>query len=402
MRFAAISTTASSALGLLGVLALFAGAEAAPTRLKTVQTYRGETASGAFIVQFKENRTESRQAWATRLGERCTGNWDSINGLASELDEDELNELRASPNVASIAEDGIMTIRATQNDATWGLSRISSAARLANQNAAARNFQFTFDDSAGEGVDIYVVDTGVLTTHNQFGGRAKAGPAFVNGRRQAVSVDGNGHGTHCAGTAAGTSFGVAKKANVIGVQVMSPNGSGRTSDIVSGLGWVLQEVGRTRRPSVVSMSLGGGAAAALDAAVARLTAAGVHVVVAAGNDNIDARNDSPARAPSAITVAATNIRDAKASFSSFGSVVDIWAPGQAVISSSIGSNSATASLSGTSMATPHVSGVVAYLIARDGNISPAAMAAKLKSLSLKNVISGVPRGTVNELVHIDR
>ncbi|RXW14513.1 hypothetical protein EST38_g11343 [Candolleomyces aberdarensis] len=363
MRFFSVLTAVS--LSLTGLVF------AAPTTLKSVERYQGEV-SGKYIVKFKPG--VSRKNWITNLRADLTAaDLDIINGIAVNVDQDTLNTLRASDDVESVSEDGIMHAFASH----------------------ALNYRYEYDDSAGEGVDIYIVDTGVLVSHSQFGGRARWGTSFVG-----TSTDGHGHGTHCAGTAAGSQFGVAKKANIIAVQVLNSSGSGATSGIVSGLNWVLTQARGSGRPSVVSMSLGGAAASALDSAVSALTAAGVHVVVAAGNANVNAQNTSPARAPSAITVAASTIADAKASFSNFGTVIDVWGPGANVISSWIGSNTATRSISGTSMATPHVAGVVAYLIGKDGNVSPSAMEAKIKNLSTKNVLTGVPSGTVNQLVHI--
>ncbi|KXN80636.1 Cuticle-degrading protease [Leucoagaricus sp. SymC.cos] len=240
-----------------------------------------------------------------------------------------------------------------------------------------------------------LVSTSTLLIPSQFGGRARWGETFG----PYADADGNGHGTHCSGTAAGSQFGVAKSANLIAVKVLSDAGSGAVSDIVSGLSFVQSSARSSGRPSVASMSLGGGASTALDSAVASLTGSGVHLSVAAGNDGADAGNTSPARAPSANTVGATTIADARASFSNFGSVVDVFAPGQNVISAWIGSTTATNNISGTSMATPHVAGLIAYLISVRGNMSPASMSTLLKSLSLKGVISGVPSGTLNDLVH---
>ncbi|EAU82190.1 serine protease [Coprinopsis cinerea okayama7 len=375
-------------------LALFAAtpALAGPTTLKSVERYQGET-SGRYIVKFKPG--VSRRNYINRLKIKAAADWDILNGVAASLDEDTLNTLRASDDVEYITEDGIMTIQATQSNAPWGLGRLNQAGRLANQATGSLAFNFTYDDSAGAGVDIYVLDTGVRVTHSQFGGRARWGTSFVG-----ASTDGHGHGTHCAGTAAGSQFGVAKRANIIAVQVLNSSGSGATSGIVSGLNWVLTQARNSGRPSVVSMSLGGSASTALDNAVAQLTSAGVHVVVAAGNSNTNAANTSPARAPSAITVAASTIADAKASYSNYGAIVDVWAPGSNVISAWIGSDSATNSISGTSMATPHVAGLVAYLIGRDGNVSPAAMATKIINSSVNGALSGVPSGTVNRLVQI--
>ncbi|KAJ2926091.1 hypothetical protein H1R20_g11005, partial [Candolleomyces eurysporus] len=387
MRFFSVLTAVS--LSLTGLVF------AAPTTLKSVERYQGEV-SGKYIVKFKPGVSLRSSKFYTKLkADLTTADLDIINGIAVNVDQNTLNTLRASDDVESISEDGIMHAFATQTNAPWGLQRISQNAKIASTDTAALNYRYEYDDSAGEGVDIYIVDTGVLVSHSQFGGRARWGTSFVG-----TSTDGHGHGTHCAGTAAGSQFGVAKKANIIAVQVLNSSGSGATSGIVSGLNWVLTQARGSGRPSVVSMSLGGAAASALDSAVSALTAAGVHVVVAAGNANVNAQNTSPARAPSAITVAASTIADAKASFSNFGTVIDVWGPGANVISSWIGSNTATRSISGTSMATPHVAGVVAYLIGKDGNVSPSAMEAKIKNLSTKNALTGVPSGTVNQLLHI--
>ncbi|TFK21493.1 serine protease [Coprinopsis marcescibilis] len=375
---------------LTAALALFMAAPtamAAPSGLRTVERFQGET-SGKYIIQFKTRA--ARRAWARRLA--AATELDIIEGVSAEVDDDTLNQLRASEDVEVVSEDGISHIFATQTNAPWGLGRLSQRARLTNQNTGALTYTYTYDDTAGAGVDIYVLDTGVLTSHSQFGGRARWGISYVGG-----TTDGHGHGTHCAGTAAGSQFGVAKRANIIAVQVLNASGSGSNTGIISGLNWVLTQSRSSGRPSVVSMSLGGGAATAVDSAVASLTAAGVHVVVAAGNSNTDAASTSPARAPSAITVGASTIADARSSFSNYGAVVDVFGPGTNVISSWIGSNTATNNISGTSMATPHIAGLVAYLIAKDGNISPAAMSTKLKSLALNGVISGIPSGTANEL-----
>ncbi|KXN86834.1 Subtilisin-like serine protease pepC [Leucoagaricus sp. SymC.cos] len=325
-----------------------ASALSAPTALHTIETYAGET-TGRHIVTLKAGVDKTNLINQVKQNATVTHEFDIINGFAGHLDEDTLNALRASPDVESIAEDGIMHTMVTQTNAPWGISRLSSSTRLSNQNTN--------------------------------------------------DADGNGHGTHCSGTAAGSQFGVAKSANLIAVKVLSDAGSGAVSDIVSGLSFVQSSARSSGRPSVASMSLGGGASTALDSAVASLTGSGVHLSVAAGNDGADAGNTSPARAPSANTVGATTIADARASFSNFGSVVDVFAPGQNVISAWIGSTTATNNISGTSMATPHVAGLIAYLISVRGNMSPASMSTLLKSLSLKGVISGVPSGTLNDLVH---
>ncbi|KAF9052001.1 peptidase S8/S53 domain-containing protein [Panaeolus papilionaceus] len=345
---------------ILLAVALVAPTLASPTiPLREVERFKGQT-TGKYIVNFKKGA--SRSDWAKKL--KVTEDWDLVNGFAAELDEATLNALRASKDVA------------TQTNAPWGLQRISQRAKLSSTSTTLKNFSaltytYDYDASAGSGVDIYIVDTGIYTAHSDFGGRARWGASFNN----------------LGGTAAGSRYGVAKAANLIAVKVLSDSSSGATSGIAKASG----------RPSVVSMSLGGSAATALDNAVASLTAGGVHVVVAAGNSNTDPGSTSPARAPSAITVGASAINDARSSFSNYGSVVDVFAPGTGITSTWIGSTTATNNISGTFMASPHIAGLVAYLIGKDGNVSPAAMEAKIKSLSTRSALTSVPSSTVNYL-----
>ncbi|RDB21646.1 Cuticle-degrading protease [Hypsizygus marmoreus] len=378
---------------VLTAVALAAPVFAGPTPLRTVEKYQGQT-TGKYIVKLKDGASKSA-IFSKLKNSTVTHDWKLINGFAGDLDSATVNLLRASPDVEYIAEDGIVHTFVTQTNAPWGLARLSQDARLSNQDTSALTFTYTYDASAGAGVDIYIIDTGVFTTHSQFGGRARWGATFGG----YASADGNGHGTHVSGTAAGSQFGVAKAANIIAVKVLSDGGSGSLADVVSGINWVATAAAASGRPSVASLSLGGGVSTPLDNAVTALTVAGIHVTVAAGNSNADASTTSPARAPAVITVGASTIADARASFSNFGSVVDIFAPGQNVISSWIGSTTATNNISGTSMATPHIAGLVAYLIAKNGNSSPASIAATIQSLSVKNALSGIPSGTVNFLAN---
>ncbi|OBZ79180.1 Cuticle-degrading protease [Grifola frondosa] len=354
--------------------------------------HREEHKKVAFVMWSICSIVQSCQGFAIKWSCCCSVS----ERLCRTLSPDALKILRSSPDVDYIAEDGVFSINAavTQTNAPWGLARISQNAELADQNTNDLTFTYTYDSSAGSGVDIYVVDTGIFTGHSEFGGRAIWGATFGG----YADADGNGHGTHVSGTAAGSTYGVAKSAHLIAVKVLSDSGSGFVSDIVSGLSWVATQVQASGRPSIATMSLGGGASTPLDNAVASLTSAGIHVTVAAGNSDTDAGSTSPARAPSANTIGATTIADARASFSNYGSVVDLWAPGQNVISAWIGSTTATNNISGgTSMATPHVAGLIATIISRDGNASPASISATLQSLSIKNTISGIPSGTINDL-----
>ncbi|KAF9522565.1 serine proteinase [Crepidotus variabilis] len=378
--------------------ALAASAIAAATPLRTIQTYQGEN-SGRHIITLKQGASKDGVLSKARLSSNViTHDWDIINGFAGKFNDDILNALRSDPEVESVTEDGIMHIVGTQTDAPWGLGRISTTPKLASQDVTALTYNYAYaDDKLGSGVDIFIVDTGIRTTHVTFGGRARWGATFGG----YASVDGHGHGTHCAGTAVGAQYGVSKNANVIAVKVLSDGGSGTVADIVSGLQYVKDQAAASGHPSIVSMSLGGGASQPLDDAVASLTTAGVHVAVAAGNSNTDAGTTSPARAPSAVTVGASTIADARASFSNYGPVVDIFAPGQDVISAWNTNDTATNRISGTSMATPHIAGLIAYVVARDGNDTPAAISAKLQNQALKGIITGIPSGTVNYLAHND-
>lgn len=286
---------------------------------------------------------------------------------------------------------------ATQTGAPNGLARISSS-----EPNPATSGTYNFDDTAGQNITVYVVDTGVRITHSEFEGRATFGANFINN----VNQDENGHGSHCAGTIAGKTFGVAKKANIVGVKVLDANGGGSNSGVIRGMAFVASDAKAKGlgRKAVMNMSLGGAASKAVNDAINNIRAAGVVPVAAAGNENQDARNSSPASAPGAITVGAIDQRtDRKASFSNFGTVVDIFAPGVNVLSVDAKSDTGSKNLSGTSMAAPHVAGLAAYLIAlkpeltATGDITKVADAvdAEIKTLATaQNArVAGNPTGT---------
>jgi len=292
---------------------------------------------------------------------------------------------RAEKYVLHIEEDQMMSISDVQNNPpSWGLDRTSQR-NLPLDNA------YHYPSSQGSGVDMYTIDTGILVTHNDFEGRASWGITVPGG---ASDEDRNGHGTHCSGTMAGASYGIAKEADLIAVKVLGDLGFGTTADVIAGVNWVADQH-NANRDSVGNMSLGGGASATLDNAVNAAVNEGVFIAVAAGNDNANACNYSPARAANAICVGATTNTDAKASFSNYGTCIDIHAPGNAIVSAYIGSNSASRSLSGTSMSSPHVAGVMALYLAE--GVQPTN--ANLQAASTKNVISGLPAGTVNYLLY---
>ncbi|KAF9649520.1 serine protease [Thelephora ganbajun] len=325
-----------------------------------------------------------------------------INGLAGTFTDADLELLRSNPNVASIEEDG--------TDATWGLGRISSKTSLAGQDPDALTFAYRYNPTAGVDTGVYIIDTGILTTHPAFGGRASWGATLyvvVCRHLQDLTdlllcssdyedADGDGHETHCAGTAVSDQYGVAKAANVIAVKVLSAVVRGTWSDFISGINWVADATTTSGRPSVASMSLGG-FSDSLNAAVNDLVASGVTTVVAAGNKNADAANTSPASASSVVTVSVSDINDAKASFSNYGAVLATWGPGVNVIST--WNDGGIKTLSGTSMATPHVSGFSAYLLSLDPTLTPSSVKATILSMALDGVLSGTPDGTVNSLVN---
>jgi len=314
----------------------------------------------------KEDRKAKRGFMAKLIsGIRYTYDLKDFKGYAGRFSDDVLNKIRESDEVAYVEKDQVVYSQKVQLNAPWGLARIS------HRNALTFGTfnKYLFDSSAGKGVTVYIVDTGVNINHTDFGGRAKWGTTVPDGDED---VDGNGHGTHVAGTIAGTRYGVAKKANVVAIKVLRSNGSGTMSDVIKGVEMVAEyhenesdnarKNGKPFKGSVANMSLGGGRSRSLDAAVNGAVDVGVNFVVAAGNDNRDACDSSPAAAENAITVGASTIEDERAWFSNYGRCVDVFAPGKDILSAWIGSNTATNTISGTSMASPHVAGLAAYLL----------------------------------------
>jgi len=403
---------------IIPLLAFLAPALAAPAPLVPVtRTLNGRSIENSFIVKIKSSSdipVDGRGKWLNNVLARGQASvadnadkeslrmgWpkDVFDGLAGTFDAKALNALRASSDVDYIVEDTEMYTSAVaqQNNAPWGLARLSSATPLANKNPSLRNFNFKFDDKAGEGVDVYVIDTGIRVSHTDFGGRATFGASFGQG---VPGQDLNGHGTHVAGTCVGQQLGVAKKAKVVAVKVMGDNGAGATSDIISGISFATKAAKASGRPSVINMSIGGPANRALDAAAEGAVAQGVHVVVAAGNESQDANNASPARSPNVITVGAVTINEQLARFSNFGNKVDILAPGQDILSAGFEADNSVKNLSGTSMAAPHIAGLAAYMLALEGQKTPKALRDRLVQLSKKNAIGAVPAGTLNNLATI--
>ena len=308
----------------------------------------------------------------------------AINGFAVEMSEEDAERLSHDFRVKFVEEDGVMTADVTQNNPPWGLDRI-------DQRNRPLSGTYTYNWT-GSGVRVYVIDTGIRTTHTQFGGRASNVFDAFGGNGQ----DCNGHGTHVAGTVGGSTYGVAKSALLRGVRVLNCSGSGSTSGVISGVDWV--RVNRIN-PAVANMSLGGGVSSALDTAVNNLANSGVAIAVAAGNSNANACNSSPARAANAITVGSTTTTDARSSFSNFGTCLDLFAPGSGILSAWFSSDTATATLSGTSMASPHVAGVAALYKQANPSASTTTVRNAIVNNATTNVISNAGTGSPNRLLY---
>ncbi|ORY83223.1 peptidase S8/S53 domain-containing protein [Protomyces lactucae-debilis] len=383
------------------LVALLGTALAAPAAIPEASNVElARRSNGGYIVSLADGTAlDSIIKLVPGLSELVSHRFSLINGFAVPAEAAPLMELlRLLPGVAKIEDDLIMStkVTVTQTNAPWGLQRISTATRVASTSGTYNEprgaWRYTYDNAyAGAGVDVYVIDTGLRCTHSAFGGRALC-PSDGNFYDGGVNVDDNGHGTHCGGTIASSLYGVSKNASLIGLKVLGADGSGATSGIISAIQYAVNRKQNTGRPSVISMSLGGDIATSLDSAVKAATTNGVHVAVAAGNENQDARNVSPARSSinsAVITVGATNITDTRAYFSNYGPAVTINAPGYHILSCWIRSDTDTNVISGTSMATPHVAGALAYYLSQSAYraYTPAQLKSLVTSKSQKDVIT---------------
>jgi subtilisin family serine protease len=297
-----------------------------------------------------------------------------------------IEAMKKNPHVLSVESDTIVNIDATtQSNPDWGLDRI-------DQKALPLNSTYSYLQT-GSGTTAYIVDTGILSSHQEFSGRVLSGYTAISDGNG--TTDCNGHGTHVAGTVGGTTYGVAKNVNLVPIRILGCDGSGASSNVIAGLDWILKN---GKKPAVVNMSLGGATSSSLDSAVENLYNNGYVMVVAAGNSNTDACTSSPARVSKAITVAATDNTDTRASYSNYGSCVDIFAPGSQINSSWIGNNTATKILNGTSMATPHVAGVVAEMLQSTPTASPQTISTNLLNQASSNVVKN-PSGSPNRLLY---
>jgi subtilisin family serine protease len=312
----------------------------------------------------------------------------ALNGAAIDVPSAAVASLSNARGVLRVELDGPVTTTATQSSATWGLDRI-------DQRDLPLSNSYTYTPT-GTGVTAYIVDTGILPTHADLKGRVLAGFTAINDGRG--SNDCNGHGTHVAGTVGGTTYGVAKQVTLVPVRVLNCQGSGTWSGVIAGLDWIAQQEGGKASKAVANMSLGGGASSSVDDAVQRVIGAGVTVAVAAGNSSANACNYSPARAPNALTVGATGSTDAKASYSNFGTCLDLFAPGSSITSAWHTGDTAINTISGTSMASPHVAGVAALLL-QGGSASPASIASTITSGATTNKVTSAGTGSPNRLLY---
>jgi subtilisin family serine protease len=346
-----------------------------------------------YIVVLKDDVTDV-DTEALRLardfgGDRNEGHTyhKAIKGFSVRMPEQQAARLANDPRVEYVEEDGVVSLVTTQTGATWGLDRIDQ------QNLPLDgNYNY---NATGSGVKAYIIDTGIRATHTQIAGRVISGFTAINDGLG--TNDGNGHGTHVSGTVGGTTYGVAKNVTLVAVRVLDSAGNGTNSGVIAGVDFVTSNH-LAGQPAVANMSLGGGISSALDTAVTNSINDGVTYAIAAGNESVDACTTSPARVASAITVGSTTTTDARSSFSNFGTCLDIFAPGSGITSSWNTSDTATNTISGTSMATPHVAGVAALFLETNPTASPATVTAAIINSSTPNKVTGAGSGSPNRLL----
>ena len=381
MGKSAIATKISLALGL--ILAMIFGSAPVGAFAAVIRS--------TYIVQVADGHSADVRGSISRLGETPHDELTEVmDGFVIDLTDTEATALRAAPYVTQVVADAPMSLMDTQSPVpSWGLDRI-------DQTATAGDNSYTYPASAGSGVRVYVVDTGVMASNPDFTGRILPGVDMYGQNLEAA--DCQGHGTHVAGTIAGTKYGVAKKALIVPVRVLSCTGSGAWSYFISAMDWIIAN-NPAGTPAVMSASIGGGSYPLANAAVEKLYAAGITPVIAAGNSNIDACGTSPAGAPNAITVGASEINDARASYSNWGECVDVFAPGSNIISDSNLDPTIGVAKSGTSMATPHVSGLAALYLSGNPAATPSEVTAAIKAGGIAGAVVNAQSTLGNILIN---
>jgi len=350
-----------------------------PDQVRGPRDFSAAAQSRPRVAMFAEGRARKHGAQVERIYEN------TVRGFSAKMSRRQAERLAADPAILLVEEDQVITIDVTQSNATWGLDRI-------DQTDLPLDTAYTYNGTAAN-VHAYVIDTGINFNHAEFGGRAVQGFDSVGDGRN--GNDCNGHGTHVAGTIGGNVYGVAKGVQLHAVRVLNCNGAGTTSGVIAGVDWV---AANHQAPAVANMSLGGGRSTALDNAVRNAIASGVSFAIAAGNENGNACFTSPARVPEAITVAASGANDVRASFSNYGSCVDVFAPGVNITSAWSTANNVTRTISGTSMASPHVAGVAARYLAANPDKTPAEVEAVLTNNAVVGRLSSVGTGSPNLLL----
>jgi subtilisin family serine protease len=369
--FKTVRIALSLAVAALVVAAIGTGSPAAASRASYIVVLESSVASPAAVAQEQAARFGGSVSYVYTH---------ALKGYALTLPEAAVSALAADPRVQYVEPDGVMTVDTTQTGATWGIDRI-------DQRSLPLSGTYTYF-ATGSGVKAYIIDTGIRFTHTQFGGRAIKGVDEVTPGGSAS--DCNGHGTHVSGTVGGSTYGVAKAVTLVAVRVLGCNGSGSTSGVIAGVDWVTGNHA-AGTPAVANMSLGGSASSSLDTAVNNSINDGVSYAIAAGNGDIfgnaqNACNFSPARVAAAMTISATDRTDTKASWANYGSCVDWFAPGVSITSAWYSSDTATNTISGTSMATPHTTGVAALYLQGNPTASPATVRTTLFNLTTKGIV----------------